>query len=151
MNPRRCRIVRTTEDLIALPEAHPLPSDLPSDVNTVVAYLRTANGGRAAQQILDRQRAALNQAIGRYGWTVAAWVQDIHQSGLTLNRPGLQQALTLLASGYVDALLCWNLDRLIRGPHEIKVLAAHMDQLGWDLITVESGIPTLVDLLPADR
>ena len=62
---------------------------------TVVCYLRTANAGSAGQRLLDRQRAKLDCQAAAHGWRVAAWIEDLHQSGATLTRPGLHRALAL--------------------------------------------------------
>ena len=64
-------------------------------VRAVVCYLRTANPGTVGQRHLQRQRARLQAACADQGWTVAAWVEDLHQSGATLTRPGLHRALAL--------------------------------------------------------
>ncbi len=66
-------------------------------VRTVVCYLRTANIGTAGQRLLGRQRAKLERVAVAHGWTVLAWVEDLHHSGGTLHRPGLREALALLA------------------------------------------------------
>ncbi len=151
MDPRR--IVCFAADTPADPP-HPSVADRggPAGITTMVAYLRTANTGTIAQQILARQRATLNAGIAGRGWTVARWIEDVHQSGLTIDRPGLRQALTLLASGYVDALVCGDLvDLAGSGWHPASAevrrqLAAHMDAYGWHLITLQTGQPAIVEL-----
>ena len=119
----------------------------PAQIRTVVVYLRTANAGEDAQRILQRQRAELQGEIDFQGYTVAAWIEDRHQSATTLDRPGLREALRLLASGYVDALICTDIGRLTRSAEVTLQLAAHMDAHGWDLLTLETGgEPTALDL-----
>jgi len=111
----------------------------PAHIRTVVAYLRTANTGTDAQRILQRQRTELQGEIDFQGWQVIKWIEDAHQSGTAMNRPGLRQALNLLASGYVDALICCDITRLTASAEVTRQLAAHMDDYGWQLITLATG------------
>jgi DNA invertase Pin-like site-specific DNA recombinase len=111
----------------------------PATIRSVVVYLRTAQAGTDGQRILQRQRTELQAEIDFQGYQVAAWIEDLHQSGATRDRPGLTQALTLLASGYLDALICTDINRLTRSAAVTRQLAAHMAAHGWDLITLETG------------
>jgi hypothetical protein len=67
----------------------------PPGVRAVICSTRTANPGAVGQRHLQRQRAKLQAETAVHGWT--AWIEDLHQSGTTLDRPGLQHALVLLA------------------------------------------------------
>jgi hypothetical protein len=118
----------------------------PASIRSVVVYLRTAQAGADGQRIVQRQRAELQAEIDFQGYQVAAWIEDLHQSGAALGRPGLAQALGLLASGYVDALICTDIGRLTRS-EVTRQLAGHMDAHGWDLITLETGAEPIT--LPA--
>ncbi len=116
--------------------AHPRPQPDPAAVRTVVCYTRTANAGKSGQRLLGRQRAGLEAEVVFRGWTVAAWVGDLHQSGTTLRRPGLQQALALLAAGQAGALLAADMTRLAVDPAVASQLAALADRGGWQLVTL---------------
>ncbi len=105
---------------------------------TVVCYLRTANAGSAGQRLLDRQRAKLDRQAAAHGWRVAAWIEDLHQSGATLHRPGLQHALGLLADHQADALLAVDHARLAVTPQVAGQLAALADRQGWRLLTLQT-------------
>jgi len=111
----------------------------PAQIRTVVVYLRTANAGADGRHILQRQRAELQGEIDFQGWRVIAWIEDLHRSGTTTDRPGLRQALNLLDSGYVDALICCDITRLTTSAEVTRQLAGHMDQYRWDLITLQTG------------
>jgi hypothetical protein len=78
---------------------------IPASVRTVVCYLRTANPGTVGQRHLQRQHTKLKAACADRGWTVVAWIEDLHQSGTILQRPGLGEALALLVDHQADALL----------------------------------------------
>lgn len=110
----------------------------PRLVRTVVCYLRTANAGTGGRRLLDRQRAKLNRYVATHGWTVAAWIEDLHQSGATLHRPGLREALALLADHQADALLATDPDRLAVTPEAADQLTAVADRHGWRLLTVQT-------------
>jgi DNA invertase Pin-like site-specific DNA recombinase len=119
------------------------PTHRPADeatvpVRTVVCYLRTANPGTAGQRLLDRQRAKLQREAATRGWTVAAWIEDLHQSGATLQRPGLREALALLADHQGDALLATDPARLAVTAEVADRLAAIAGRQGWRLLTVEA-------------
>jgi DNA invertase Pin-like site-specific DNA recombinase len=119
--------------------------DAAASVRTVVCYLRTANAGTAEQRLLARQRTRLEREAAAHGWRVLEWVEDLHQSGATLARPGLHQALALLADRQAHALLTVDRARLAVTPEVVDELAAVADRQGWRLLTVE----TLT--LPRDR
>jgi hypothetical protein len=59
-------------------------------------------------------------------------------SGTTLHRPGLHQALTLLASHHADAPLATDMTRLAVDAHVAEELAAVADRQGWRLLTVQT-------------
>ncbi len=118
--------------------AHLRPQPDPAAVRTVVCYTRTANPGSSGQRLLARQRASLEAEVTFRGWTVAAWVEDLHQSGTTLQRPGLQQALKLLAAGQADALLACDMTRLAVDLEVASQLAALADRDGWQLVTLDT-------------
>ena len=118
--------------------AHLRPQPDPAAVRTVVCYTRTANAGTSGQRLLGRQRARLEAEVVFRGWTVAAWVEELHQSGTTLARPGLQQALALLAAGQADALLAADTTRLAVDPAVAGQLAALAERQGWQLLTLDT-------------
>ncbi len=115
------------------------PEDAATSVRTVVCYLRTANAGTAAQRLLARQRTRLEREAAAHGWTVLEWVEDLRQSGATLARPGLHQALALLADRQADALLTVDLARLAVTTEVADKLAVVADRQGWRLLTVDAS------------
>lgn len=107
----------------------------PAEVCRVVCYLRTANSGAAGQRLLHRQRGKLQAALAAHGWTVVEWVEELHQSGATLDRPGLRHALALLAHGQADGLACTDLDRLAVDPKVAGQIQGLAVRQGWRLLT----------------
>ena len=108
----------------------------PAAVRTVICYTRTANPGTVGQRHLHRQHAKLHAATVVHGWTVQAWIQDLHQSGTTLHRPGLQHALALLADHHADALLATHTTHLAVDADAASQLTALADRQDWQLLTV---------------
>ncbi len=114
----------------------------PVTVQAVVCYARTANPGAVGQRHLQRQRAKLQAACTAQGWTVLEWIEDLHQSGTTLNRPGLQDALALLAAHHADALLAADATHLAVDTDVASQLAALAARQSWQLLTVTPSTPT---------
>jgi Resolvase, N terminal domain len=110
-------------------------------VPAVVCYLRTANPGGAGMRLLGRQRARLEAACVARGWTVVVWIEELHQSGTTMDRPGLRQALALLAGRQADALLACDHSRLAVDPRVGSELAVLADRQGWQLLTLDPNPP----------
>ncbi|SRR6266540_1811629 len=117
---------------------HQQAGDAAASVCTVVCYLRTANAGTAGQRLLSRQRAKLEREAAGHGWRVVAWIEDLYQSGATMARPGLRQALALLADHQAHALLVTDLTRLAVDAQVTDQLAAVADRQGWRLLTIET-------------
>lgn len=88
-----------------------------------IGYLRVSTeeqAGRGASIALQRDK--VEQYAQLYGLDVVAWVEDAGVSAKTLDRPGLNRALAMLASGEAEALIVHKLDRLTR-------VVAHLGQL----------------------
>jgi DNA invertase Pin-like site-specific DNA recombinase len=106
----------------------------PATVRSVICYTRTANPGTDGQRHLQRQRAKLQAETTVHGWT--AWIEDRHQSGTTLDRPGERHALVLLAGHHADALLATDATRLAVDAAVTSQLVALAGKQGWQLLTV---------------
>ena len=112
------------------------PPSAPAAVQAVVCYARTANPGTVGQRHLQRQRAKLHAARAAHGWAVLAWIEDLHQSGATLDRPGLRHALALLADHQADALLATETTPLAVDAAVTSQLVALAGRQGWQLLTL---------------
>ena len=70
-----------------------------------IAYLRVSTEKQADKGIsLDAQRAKAEAYAQLYDLELVEVIVDAGHSAKTLDRPGLQKALTLLRTGAVDAL-----------------------------------------------
>lgn len=85
------------------------------DTQRMVGYLRVSTEEQAQHGVgLDAQELELRRAAEFYGWQLDELVRDEGLSGSTLERPGLQRALAMVAAGEVDGLVVAKLDRLTR-------------------------------------
>ena len=80
----------------------------------LVAYLRVSTDEQERSGLgLEAQESKVRAYCDLYGHELVALVQD-SASGKNLNRPGLQEALSMLKSGEADGLIVAKLDRLTR-------------------------------------
>jgi DNA invertase Pin-like site-specific DNA recombinase len=88
-----------------------------------VAYLRVSTEDQATRGVsLEAQRAKVEAYVGLYDLELAAVVEDAGVSARTMDRPGLQRALTMLARGEAQALIVLKLDRLTRSVRDLGEL-----------------------------
>lgn len=81
----------------------------------VVGYIRVSTEEQAADGVsLAAQREKLEGYAKLYDLELVGIIEDAGQSGKTLSRPGLQEALESIRRGKADGLLISKLDRLSR-------------------------------------
>lgn len=105
----------------------------------VIGYLRVSTDQQ--EHGIEAQRAAIDIEAQRRGWTVT-WLEDAGRSGRTLDRPAVQQALSMLERGEASALAVSKLDRLTRSVHDFSGLLKRANDQGWGLITLDLGVDT---------
>jgi site-specific DNA recombinase len=88
-----------------------------------IAYLRVSTEDQAAKGVsLEAQRAKIEAYAKLYDLELVAVLEDAGASGKSLDRPGLRQALVMLASGEAKALIVMKLDRLTRSVRDLGLL-----------------------------
>jgi site-specific DNA recombinase len=88
-----------------------------------VAYLRVSTEDQAARGVsLEAQRAKIAAYAALYDLDLVAVVEDAGVSARTMDRPGLQRALAMLARGEAQALIVLKLDRLTRSVRDLGEL-----------------------------
>lgn len=88
-----------------------------------VAYLRVSTEDQAGKGVsLAAQRSKVEAYASLYELELVAMVEDAGLSAKTMDRPGLQQALAMLAKGKADALVVMKLDRLTRSVRDLGEL-----------------------------
>jgi site-specific DNA recombinase len=80
-----------------------------------IAYLRVSTEKQADKGVsLDAQRAKVAAYAELYDLMLVETIVDAGESAKSLDRPGLQRALSMLKAGGAEALLVVKLDRLTR-------------------------------------
>ncbi len=88
-----------------------------------IAYLRVSTDKQADKGVsLDAQQDKARAYAGLYDLELVEVIVDAGESAKTLNRPGLQRALSMLKTGKADALLVVKLDRLTRSVKDLGTL-----------------------------
>ncbi len=87
------------------------------------------------------QLRAIEQHCEHHGLTLAHVYEDDGVSAKTLKgRPGLTDALEVLASGEASALVVAKLDRLARSVHDFAGLVRVAEREGWGIVALDLGV-----------
>ncbi len=114
------------------------------DTTRTVAYLRVSTDKQAEHGVsLEAQRAKVEAYAQLYDLDLVAVVEDAGQSAKSLDRPGLDRALSLLREGQADAILVVKLDRLTRSVRDLgNLLETYFHSGQWALMSVSENIDT---------
>jgi DNA invertase Pin-like site-specific DNA recombinase len=92
---------------------------------------------------LDAQRATIEGECSRRGWELIIVLEDAGVSGAAIaKRPGLENALDMLAGGAADVLMASRLDRVSRSVLDFHTLLARAQREGWRMALLECGLDT---------
>ena len=101
------------------------------------------SGGQPERRAgLEAQRRALAAECRRRGWQL---LEDGEESGFSaeeLERPGIAEALAVLASGDAQALVARKRDRPARSLLDLACLMASAHKRGWALVALECTLET---------
>ena len=87
------------------------------------------------------QLCAIEQHCEYHGLTLAHVYEDDGVSAKTLKgRPGLTDALEVLANGEAAALVVAKLDRLARSVHDFAGLVRIAEREGWGIVALDLGV-----------
>lgn len=107
-----------------------------------VAYLRVSTDKQADRGLsLDAQREKVEAYAKLYDLELVEIISDPGASAKTLDRPGLNRALSVLGSGDADALLVAKLDRLTRSVRDLGHLVERYFN-AYALLSVSEQIDT---------
>ena len=108
-----------------------------------IAYTRVSTEEQSRSGLgLEAQSVRIAEELERRGWELAAGITDDGISGSTLERPGISEALEMLAAGEADALIVAKLDRLSRSLLDFAGLMERSRREGWALIALDLGVDT---------
>ena len=110
----------------------------------VVGYCRVSTEEQAQEGVsLDAQRAKIEQYASLYSLELVDVLADPGLSGKSLDRPGLQKALSMLRKKQVDGILVAKLDRLTRRVFDLAALLEEFFKNGKaHLLSVNEQIDT---------
>lgn len=96
-----------------------------------VAYCRVSTYEQAAEGFsIEGQAEKLRTYATLHDLGEVVVVSDPGLSGKDMNRPGLQQVLSMVEDGHVSNVLAWRLDRLSRNLADLILLADRLGQSG---------------------
>lgn len=109
-----------------------------------IAYLRVSTGKQADQGLsLEVQQDKATAYARLYDLHLVEIIVDAGESAKTLQRPGLQRALTLIQSGQATALLIIKLDRLTRSVADLgRLIDEYFAPGKAELLSVSEQIDT---------
>jgi len=109
---------------------------------TVVGYVRKSVVEAENGHSLDAQERAIRAECEHRGWILRDVVRDDGYSGRDADRPGLRQALDLIADGQAGGLVVSKLDRLSRSVVDFGTLLDWFQRAGAALVALDMGIDT---------
>jgi site-specific DNA recombinase len=111
----------------------------------VIIYSRVSTADQSENGVsLDAQQAKMAAYAGLYDLEVVETIVDAGESAKSLDRPGLQRALSLLRVGKADGLVVVKLDRLTRSVADWQTLidGYFNERVGKQLFSVGDSIDT---------
>ena len=108
----------------------------------VIGYVRVSTDQQAESGAgMAAQRATIRHQCKHNGWELAAIYEDDGASAKALSgRPGLSEALQMLANGEAAALVVAKLDRLARSVHDFAGLVRLAEREGWGIVALDLGV-----------
>lgn len=110
--------------------------------DAVIGYIRVSTDQQAESGAgMAAQRSTIRSQCKHNGWELAAIYEDDGASAKALSgRPGLSEALQVLANGEAAALVVAKLDRLARSVHDFAGLVRRAEREGWGIVALDLGV-----------
>ncbi|MGH3029636.1 MAG: recombinase family protein [Gaiellaceae bacterium] len=105
-------------------------------------YLRVSRiGGRNGETFISpaAQREKIEAHARAHGYSVAAWHEDLDESGSKASRPGFQKALARVERGETGGIIVAKLDRFARSVADAADAIRRIRSAGGELVSVEDG------------
>lgn len=108
----------------------------------VIGYIRVSTDQQAESGAgMAAQRSAIRRQCEQHDWELVAVYEDNGASAKSLKgRPGLSEALEVLADGGASALVVAKLDRLARSVHDFAGLVRIAEREGWGIVALDLGV-----------
>lgn len=106
----------------------------------VVGLVRTSTDEQGLG--CDAQKAAIEAECERRGWVLVDVIREQGYSGRGSERPGLSEALLMIADGVASGLIVAKLDRLSRSVVDFGHILAWLEAAGGSLVALDLGVDT---------
>lgn len=112
-----------------------------------VLYLRVSQDREMDGLAIDRHREACLKIADERGWKIIEEYvdQSISATDKSKIRPGYDRMVADYAAGKIDAILCWDLDRLTRQPRELEDWVDAAKDRGLKLVTANGEADLTTD------
>lgn len=112
----------------------------------VVGYIRVSRvGGRGGDSFIspDQQRREIESLALREGLDLVEILEpELNKSGGDASRPIWNEAITMVETGRVHGIVCWNLSRFSRNTIDALTALSRIEQAGGRLYTTDKGDET---------
>ena len=109
----------------------------------VFGYVRVSTENQLENYSIEEQTMRIRSYCQAKGWHLIKIYTDGGYSGGNINRPALQQMLTDMKQGTVDAIIVYKLDRLSRSQKDtLTLIEDHMLSAGVDFISINENFDT---------
>jgi len=109
----------------------------------LLGYLRVSTAEQARSGYgLKAQEIAIKKAAKQRGWKLVELIRDKGDTGKTLERTGLHEALQRLAAGEADGLVVAKLDRLTRSVPDFGMLLAWFKEAEAAFVALDFDLDT---------
>lgn len=121
--------------------------DMSTTPRRAAVYLRVSLDATGEGLAVDRQREACLSILAARGWEPAAEYVDnsISATDAKKNRPGYNRLVRDLDAGRVDAVVCYDLDRLTRQPRQLEDWIDAAESRGLALVTANGEADLTTD------
>ncbi len=102
----------------------------------IVAYIRVSTDDQTLGA--EAQEAKIRAYCVALGLEITHWVRDIGESGADMDRPGMQQLISMMRAGVASGVVVAKLDRLTRS---VRDLTQWVDNK-WGFVSVSEQLDT---------
>ncbi len=114
-----------------------------NDDMKAIGYARVSTGDQAESGLsLQHQESKIKAYCEAMDITLSGVLVDAGYSAKSLNRPAMQEALELIKSKSVDAIVILKLDRITRSVKDLGELVELIEKKGVALVSVQDSINT---------
>lgn len=109
----------------------------------LMAYTRVSTAEQASSGLgMAAQRSAIESWCAAMDHEIMDWFSDDGVSAKTLDRPGLQDAISWIECGHADGLIVFKLDRLTRSVADLNSLMDRFNAQNKALVSVRDNLDT---------